>query len=145
MNGNANICFSKNYLVEAKSTVKQLRIWLNSKLNFKKHVGKKVAQTIRIFHQIERLFNIKRELSFQVIRQLYIACITSITDYGISIWWNNQKHLLKKFQRLQNTALRKILGALKIFPTKVMEIEAAISLPRVRFEKICYNYVIKIM
>jgi len=108
-------------------------------------VGKKVAQTIRIFHQIERLFNIKRELSFQVIRQLYIACITSITDYGISIWWNNQKHLLKKFQRLQNTALRKILGALKIFPTKVMEIEAAISLPRVRFEKICYNYVIKIM
>ena len=26
-----------------------------------------------------------------------------------------------------------------------MEIEAAVSLPRVRFKKICYNYAIKIM
>ena len=40
---NVNIYFSENYLVEAKSTVKWLRIWLDSKLNFKEHVEKKVA------------------------------------------------------------------------------------------------------
>ncbi len=86
---NVNICFSKNYLVEAKPTVKQLKIWLDSKLNFKKHIEKKVAQTTRIFHQIKRLSNTERGLSFQVIKQLYITCITLIADYGVPIWWNN--------------------------------------------------------
>ncbi len=83
--------------MEAKSTVKWLGIWLDSKLNFKEYVEKKVAQAIRIFHQIKRLSNTERGLSFQAIRQLYIACITLITDYKVLIWWNKQKHLLEKF------------------------------------------------
>ncbi len=131
--------------MEAKPTVKWLRIWLDSKLNFKEYIEKKIAQATKIFHQIKRLFNIERGLSFQAIRQLYIACIISITDYGVPIWWNNQKHLLEKFQRLQNAALRTILGAFKKSPIKVMEIEAAVPPPRVRFKKTCYNYVVRIM
>src|SRR6266511_455938 len=83
---NVNIYFSENYLVEAKPTVKWLGIWLDSKLNFKEHIEKKIAQATRIFHQIKRLSNTERGLSFQAIRQLYIACITSITDYGVPIW-----------------------------------------------------------
>ncbi len=106
---------------------------------------KKVAQAIRIFHQIKNLSNTKRGLSFQTIRQLYITCITLITDYGVPIWWNNQKHLLEKFQRLQNTALRTILEAFKTSPIKAMEIEAAVPPPKVRFKKICYNYTIRII
>jgi len=53
--------------------------------------------------------------------------------------------LLGKFQRFQNAALRTILGAFKTSPTKVMEIEAAVPPPRVRFEKTCYNYAVRIM
>ncbi len=86
---NVNICFSENYLVEAKPTVKWLGIWLDLKLNFKEYVEKKVAQATRIFHQIKRLSNTERGLLFQVIRQLYIACIILIADYGVPIWWNN--------------------------------------------------------
>src|SRR6266511_3245960 len=142
---NVNICFSENYLVEAKPTIKWLGIWLDSKLNFKEHVEKKVAQAIRIFQQIKKISNTERGISFQAIRQLYIACITLISDYGVLIWWNNQKYLLEKFQRLQNAVLRTILGVFKIFSIKVMEIEAAVPPPRIRFEKICYNYVIRIM
>src|SRR6266511_5330740 len=104
-----------------------------------------MTQATRIFHQIKRLSNTERGLSFQAIRQLYIAYITSIADYRAPIWWNNQKHLLEKFQRLQNTALRTILGAFKTSPTKAMEIEAAIPPPKVRFEKTCYNYAVKII
>src|SRR6266498_2537111 len=142
---NVNICFLENYLVEAKPTVKWLGIWLDSKLKFKEYVEKKVAQATRIFHQIKRLFNIERGLLFQVIRQLYIACIILIADYGVLIWWNNQKHLLEKFERFQNVVLQTMLGAFKISPTKAMEIEAVVSLSRVRFEKTCYNYAIRIM
>ncbi len=52
---------------------------------------------------------------------------------------------MKKFQRLQNVALRKILETFKTSSTKVMEIEAVIPPSKVRFEKICYNYIIRIM
>ncbi len=40
---NVNICFSENYLVEAKPTVKWLGIWLDSKLYFKEYIKKKMA------------------------------------------------------------------------------------------------------
>ena len=51
---NVNICFLKNYLVEVKSIVKWLGIWLDLRLNFKEYVEKKVAQATRIFHQIKK-------------------------------------------------------------------------------------------
>ena len=78
-------------------------------------------------------------------RQLYIACIVSIADFGVPIWWNNQKFLLDKYQKLQNLALRKILGAFKTSPIMAMELEAAIPPPKVRFNKIYMNYSLRIM
>ena len=78
-------------------------------------------------------------------RQLYIACIVSIADFGVPIWWNNQKFLLDKYQKLQNLALRKILGAFKTSPIMVMELKAAIPSPKIRFNKICMNYSLRIM
>jgi hypothetical protein len=73
-------------------------------------------------------------------RQLYIACITSIADYGVQIWWKGQQNLLEKFQKLQNKALRTILGAFKSSPIYTMEIEASIPSARTRFDRICKNY-----
>src|SRR5436853_7699778 len=73
-------------------------------------------------------------------RQLYIACISSVADYDVPVWWNNQKNMLEKFQKLQNIVLRKMLGAFKTFLINAMKLEASISLPKVRFERICKNY-----
>ncbi len=53
--------------------------------------------------------------------------------------------MLEKFQRLQNVVLRTILGAFKTSPIKTIKIEAAVPPFRIRFEKTCYNYIIKIM
>src|SRR5205085_12184924 len=97
------------------------------------------------FHQIARLFNTEKGLSFQTMRQLYIACIVSIADFEVPIWWNNQKFLLDKFQKLQNLALRKILGAFKTSPIITMKLEAAIPPPKVRFNKIYMNYSLRII
>ena len=105
----------------------------------------KIAAAIRIFYQIARLLNTEKGLSFQAIRQLYIACITSVADFGVPIWWNNQKYLLDKYQKLQNSALRKILGAFKNSPCMAIELEAAIPPPKVRFNRICKNYTLRIM
>ena len=67
--------------------IKWLGIYLDPKLLFHEHVKRKVCEATRVFHQIERLSNTERGLSFQAVRQLYIACITSVADYGVPIWW----------------------------------------------------------
>ena len=127
-------------IIQPKSLVKWLGIWLDSKLTFKQHVEKKTTQALKLLNQIERLSNTERGLSFQAMRQLYIACISSVADYGVPVWWNNQKNMLEKFQKLQNIALRKMLGAFKTSPINAMELEASIPPPKVRFERICKNY-----
>src|SRR5436190_21487452 len=48
--------------------------------------------------------------------------------------------MLEKFQKLQNIALRKMLGAFKTSPINAMKLEASISPPKIRFERICKNY-----
>ncbi|KAL1956585.1 hypothetical protein VTO42DRAFT_6994 [Malbranchea cinnamomea] len=55
-------------------------------------------------------------------RKLYIACVASIADYGVPIWWKQQKSYLDKFDKLQNQALRKILGAFRTSPVAAMEL-----------------------
>ena len=127
-------------IIQPKSLVKWLGIWLDSKLTFKQHVEKKTTQVLKLLNQIERLSNTERGLSFQAMRQLYIACISSVADYGVPVWWNNQKNMLEKFQKLQNIALRKMLGAFKTSPINIMELEASIPSLKVRFERICKNY-----
>jgi hypothetical protein len=73
-------------------------------------------------------------------RQLYLACITSIADYEILIWWKGQKNLLKRYQKLQNNMLKKALKAFKTSLITVIKIEVSILPVRIRFEKICQNY-----
>ena len=46
---------------------------------------KKIADATRVFHQIAKLSNIKKGLSFQAMRQLYIAYIVSIADFEVPI------------------------------------------------------------
>ena len=48
--------------------------------------------------------------------------------------------MLERFQKLQNIALRKMLGAFKTSLINAMKLEASIPPPRVRFERICKNY-----
>ena len=61
---------------------------------------KKITQTLKILNQIERLSNTERGLFFQAMRQLYITYISSVADYDVLVWWNNQKTMLEKFQKL---------------------------------------------
>ena len=134
-----------NTSIFPKEIVKWLGIWFDRKLSFKTHVEKRIAAASRMFYSISRLANTERGLSFQAMRQLYIACIVSVADYGVPVWWKQQQFLLEKFIKLQNQALRKILGAFKTSPVSAMEIEAGISPVLVRFNKLCQNYALRIL
>src|SRR6266496_4169744 len=58
---------------------------------------------------------------------------------------NNQKFLLEKYQKLQNSALKKILEVFKISFYMTMKLEAAIISSKARFDRICKNYALRIM
>jgi len=142
---NQTIMLLNDIVVKSKICIRWLEVWLNRKLNFKMHVQTKIVAVTRTLHSLFRLMNSEWELNAKSERQLYLACITIISDYDIEIWWNNQKSHAIKFHKLQNAALWKILKAFQTSLMKVMQIETEISSVKVRLNQKCKNYAIKIV
>lgn len=140
-----SVKLTNDLIIEPQEYIRWLGIWFDRKLTFKIHVEKRTASAIRMFHSISRLASTVRGLSFQAMRKLYIACIASISDFGVPIWWKQQKHLLEKFNKIQNQALRKILGAFKHSPLDGLEIEACLPPSKIRLNKLCENYALRII
>ncbi len=107
---NQIIILLNNTVIKSKTCVWWLEVWLNRKLNFKVHVQTKIVTVTRTLHSLFRLMNSEWKLNVKSEKQLYLTCITSINDYDVKIWWNNQKSYLVKFCKLQNAALQKILS-----------------------------------
>jgi hypothetical protein len=62
--------------------VKWLGIHFDYNLKFKEHIAIRTSLAKQALYRINRLVNISRGLSPFAIRQLYLACITSVADYG---------------------------------------------------------------
>ena len=73
-----------------RESVLDLGVWFDSGLMFKQHVAIRISQARSAFQRMTRLANTKKGLSPFALRQLYMACITSIADYGSVIWWKGQ-------------------------------------------------------
>jgi ribonuclease HI len=129
------IILSNETTLKSQKSVKWLKIQIDKKLKFKKHVNKKVANATRALHSISRLQNTEWELSSMTSRQLYMTCINAISDYDSEIWWKNQKQFRNKLQKLQNAALRKILEAFRISSIVVMKIETNLKLINIRLDQ----------
>jgi hypothetical protein len=69
--------------IPPKLLVRWLGVFLDSKLTFKQYVEIRISKAKAAFYLIRRLGNTQRGLSLQALRQLYIACITTIADYRI--------------------------------------------------------------
>ena len=61
--------------------VKWLGIHFDYNLKFKEHIAIRTSLAKQALYCINRLVNISRGLSPFAIRQLYLACITSVADY----------------------------------------------------------------
>ena len=131
-------------MVRPKRELRWLGVWLDRKLNFKGYVQKKVASATSAMHMLLRLLRSEWGLSATSGRQLYIACVTSICDYGAEIWFKNQKQYIEQFQKLQNKAIRKILGVFRTSPISPMEIEANLAPPELRIRQKIKRYAFRI-
>ncbi len=142
---NQMIILLNNMIIKSKTCVQWLKVWLNWKLNFKVHVQTKIAKVTRTLHSLFKLINSEWELNVKSEKQLYLTCITFISNYDVEIWWNNQKSYVVKFCKLQNAALRKILNAFRTSSIDAMQIEVEISSIKIRLNQKCKNYAIWIV
>ncbi len=145
MTFNQIIILFNNMIIKSKTCVRWLKVWLNQKLNFKVYVQTKIVTVTRTLHSLFKLMNSEWKLNVKSEKQLYLTCITSISDYDVKIWWNNQKSYLVKFRKLQNAALRKILNAFWTSLIDAMQIEVEISLMKMQLNQKCKNYAIWIV
>jgi hypothetical protein len=129
------IILSNETTLKSQKSVKWLEIYIDRKLNFKKHVNKRIANATKALHSISRLQNTEWRLSSTTSRQLYMTCTSAISDYDSEIWWKNQKQFRNKLQKLQNVALRKILEAFRISSVNVMKIEANLKSIDIRLDQ----------
>ena len=125
--------------------VRWIGIWFDRKLNFRHHVKLKTASGKRALGVLMRLANTESGLSPPAMRQLYLACVVPITDFGAEVWWKEQKIYSDQLQTIQNIALRKILGAFRTTPTSAMHIEAAIPPVHIRLTHLQRKYAIRIL
>ena len=132
-------------IVKPKTLIRWLGIWFDSQLSFKEHVSIRAQQARNAFFRMARLANINKGLSPHSIRQIYLACITSVADYGSPVWWRNQTGLSNQLQKLQNQVARKILGVFRTAPVKPMEIEAGLLPPQIRLNKLSRAYAFRIL
>jgi len=107
-------------------------------------VQKKIVSATRTLHLLHRLMNSEWDLSTSAEKQLYSACIISISDYESPIWWKQQKNFEKLFQKLQNSATKKILDAFRSSLSAALELESAILSSRMRLDRNSELYALRI-
>ena len=59
------------------------------------------------------------------------------------VYKQTQGYILNQYQRLQNMAIKHMLGAFKGSPTKALELEAVLPPPDIQFEKLCNMYALR--
>ena len=136
----ASLRLPNDEVIQPKEVVRWLGVWFDQGLTFKYHVAFRVSQAKSTFYRMNRLANSERGLTPFAMRQLYLACVTSVADYGCQIWWHGQSQFKRPLQALQNLGLRKILGVFKTAPTIPMEVEAALPPPSIRLNTSIRKY-----
>lgn len=129
--------------VTPKDNVKWLGIYLDNRLSFKEHIATKTSQARQAFSRLNRLANSERGLSPQATRQLYLACVTSVADYGSPIYWKAQSYAISMLQPLHNIVCRKILGAFRTSPALPTSIEAGLTTPAIRLNTATRKYALR--
>ena len=71
-----------NTTLVPKKLVKWLGIYFDLNLKFKEYRSIRTSEGKQMFYRINRLASITKGLSPFALRQLYLACVTSVTDYS---------------------------------------------------------------
>ena len=80
-------------------------------------------------------------------RMMYNACVLPVLTYGCPIWYNKhkpQKHLLNELKKVQNVALRRILGAFRTTQTAALNVLAHVPPIELTIRKLSEGYALRL-
>jgi hypothetical protein len=134
-----------NNIIHPTTTVRWLEIWLDDKLSFKERIKIQTTVATRAYYALKSLATSQNGMSLQNLREIYIATITAVIDYGAEIWWQGNKSMIRSLEILQNKAILSILGAFRTTPIAALEAEAAIPPTEIRLNQIKRRYSMKLI
>ena len=85
--------------------------------------------------------SIKLGLNFNVLKTFYIACMRSIIDYSALQLITSNENKLNKLEKIQNEALRLMLGAPRWTKLVNLRQETGIVPVSVRVQQVCSDFV----
>jgi len=114
--------------ISPSDKVKWLGIWLDQNLTFHHHIKERTASATRAYFALKRLASTQSGLTVKAMRLLYQSAIIPVMDYGAEVWFKGerQSNLISELQKVQNKALRSVLGAFRTSPSAALEVEAAV-------------------
>jgi ribonuclease HI len=118
----------KNQAIPQKKEQRLLGLILDApNLTYKAHINYLIEDIRKRLAIMKVLSSISWGASKKVLRNFYIAYVRSKMDYASIIYNSAAPTVLEKLDKLQNVALRLILGAWKTSPILSMEVEAFIA------------------
>lgn len=97
---------------QATPTLKLLGVTLDAQLKFGAHAADIIARGKKALNIVRRLGGVTRGVTGGAMRNLYKACVRTILEYAGHLWHSKiTKSAVAELQRIQNAALRSILGA----------------------------------
>ena len=77
-----SITLPNNTVLEPTKVLCWLSIYFDFRLNFKEHIAIRTSLAKQALFRVNRLTSISKGLSPFASRQLYLACVTSVSDYS---------------------------------------------------------------
>ncbi|KAG5362212.1 putative RNA-directed DNA polymerase from transposon BS [Yarrowia sp. C11] len=112
----------------AQTQVKLLGIILDTEMRFGPHLKAMKAKAQGALALTQRLGGHIYGVKGDAVRMVYKACVLSIMEYGIEIWYHKLgRSRLEGLQKIQNQALRLILGAAYTTPLSALHAEGALA------------------
>ena len=93
--------------ISPSSSVRNLGVWFDSSLNMSEHITKLCASASFYIYNIRR---IRKYLSRDSAETLVHAFISSMLDYGNSLFFGHPQYQIQKLQRVQNASARLIFS-----------------------------------
>ncbi|ANB14594.1 polyprotein of L1-like non-LTR retrotransposon Zorro 3 [Sugiyamaella lignohabitans] len=116
--------------IQATGSLRLLGVTIDRQLKFDEHAKSVISKGQSALNIIRRLGGVTRGVTGATMRCLYKSCVRPILEYASPIWYNRiGKGLKEAIQRIQNAALRSILGAYK--PTAIDSLHRDAEIPPV--------------
>ena len=140
--GKISINIGNGTYMEEEST-RFLGISLDRRLRFEEHTDMVVQKARKRLNMLRYIGHIKKGANPETMIMLYKSLIRSVIEYGVSIYYTNNKKNKEKIGKMQNAGIRTAMGYRMSTPINVKMVEAGVMDITNRIRLITNKYVAK--